>query len=175
MQQAAELAAPTPQFTIAIRSMAIDDHGYVRATWREGMKDSPAYDRMPWPMYKQSAGAQVAGLVDSAKLVGAYVPDGRIVGWLCMTPGQTIHTVHWVHTRWTLDDEKCRRRGIMTALLDAADLGRRFVYTHRGPRRRHAEIKHGSSRGMSIDSMLVEWLGQSGVVATHIPFAEWSK
>lgn len=166
-----ETVSAAPSLTISIRPMSADDHGYARATWREGMKDAPAYERMPWSLYKQTAGATVAKLVADEQLLGAYVPDGRIIGWLCMTPGRTVNTLHWVHTRYELDGERCRRRGVMSALVDAAQLGKRIVYTFHGPRRRRVE----AGRGPTLDVVLVDWLRDRGTVATHIPYQEWSR
>ena len=161
-----------PSLTISIRPMAYEDHGYVRSTWREGMKDAPAYERMPWSIYKQTAGATVAKLVDEARLIGAYVPDGRIIGWLCMSPGRSVNTLHWMHTRFDLDGERCRRRGVMSALVEAAQLGKRIVYTFHGPRRRRSA---DDGRGRGLDAVLVDWLRDRGTTATHIHYQEWSK
>lgn len=177
--ESAPAVSASPSLTISIRPLSVDDHGYARATWREGMKDAPAYERMPWSLYKQTAGATVAKLVADAQMLGAYVADGRILGWLCMSPGRAVNTLHWVHTRYDLDGDRCRRRGVMSALVDAAQLGRRIAYTFHGPRRRGSshgpEGSRASGRGASLDTVLVEWLRQRGTIATHIPYSEWSK
>jgi hypothetical protein len=82
-----------------------------------------------------------------------------------------VSAVHWVHVKHELDGERMRRRGIMTALLDAAELGTRFVYTLRA-RRDRATLPDGST-SKSLDESLVVALRARGVSATHVPLKEW--
>jgi hypothetical protein len=63
-----------------------------------------------------------------------------------------------------------RRRGIMTALLDAAALQERLVYTFRGAKHEHR------NDGITMDQRLLPMLrarGHRGV--EHVPWKEWSK
>lgn len=188
--------------TLAIRPLSPDDHRYAAQSWRESFKQSSAsLQRSPWAMYKATVGTQIAGIVDRCSLLGAYVPDGRIAGWIAYTPGRSINTVHWVTTRHVLHDptcpravpratadcackpESCRRRGVMAMLLEAAELGRRIAYTHRGPRRvvhhggkeRSADAARSSVHGPTADLAIVEWLRGRGVTAVFVDYQEWAR
>lgn len=156
-----------------IRLASADDHRFIAQCWKESHKDSPQMERLPWPVYKQLAGQTIEKLVANERVIAAYWPDGRCVGFLVYSPGHRISTVHWVYTRFKLDEEKCRRRGVMTLLLDAAELGNRFVFTHRGPRRHVSARRAG--RGEPLDVVLCEWLRGRGVSATYVPVEEWLK
>lgn len=186
MTQPANTLAVDPP-VLSLRSLAPDDHRYAAATWRESYKESsPQLLRAPWAMYKATVGKQLTELVASSQTLGAYNDDGRVIGWIAYVPGRTISTVHWCHTRFKLEhpdghDEQCRRRGVMTLLLDAAGLGKRFAYTFRGPRR---TIHHGSKdrspdapkntiRGDTLDVALAESLRKRGVTAAYVAYEEW--
>lgn len=63
-----------------------------------------------------------------------------------------------------------RRRGIMTALLDAAALQERLVYTFRGAKHEHR------NDGKTMDERLMPMLrarGHRGI--EHVPWKEWSR
>lgn len=167
-----------------IHPLAHDDFGYAMTSWREAHKESSAaLLRMPWPAYKSLVGKQLAELLyaDSTKTLAAYAPNGKVIGWIAYTPGRTVSAVHWCHTRYELGEDKCRRQGVMTALIDAASLGRRFVYTHKGPRPhvhrggRHETRRTGPARGPSIDETIAEWLRGRGVTAAFVPFEEYAR
>lgn len=159
-------ASPT---TITIRALSDDDRRYAVTTWLESYKESRVGERMPWAMYKQTVGKEIADILDSARVIAAYTPRGRVVGWLAYTPGRSISVVHWAYTRRTLEDQLMRRRGVMSALLDAASLGSRFAYTHRGARRQGGQRR----RGPGLDVAIAEWLAGRGVTAVYVPYADW--
>ena len=159
--------------TLMIREPAPDDCRFIAQCWRESYKDAPQVERLPWSAYKQIACKTIDSLVDKSTKLAAYWPDGRCVGFLVYQPGHRISTVHWVYTRFKLDEQKCRRRGVMTMLLDAAELGNRFIFTHRGPRRHVSARRAG--KGDSLDVPLCAWLRTRGVSATYVPIEEWLK
>lgn len=158
-----------------IRRLDSDDYGYALFTWRESAKKAPGFDRMPWAYYKDAIVPAFARLLDTTASVtlGAYTRDDKLIGWLTMTPGKRVHTVHWVHVKHELDGERMRRRGVMTALLDAADLGSRFIYTLHA-RRDRARLPDDSTT-KSLDETLVAALRARGVTATYVPLKEWLK
>jgi hypothetical protein len=158
---------PCRDLVVSIRSVKPDDLRFVGTSWKESHKDAPGPDRMPWSIYKQTTCKQIDALTDSqgTRILVAAVPDGRIAGWICYSPGKAISTVHWVYTRHKLDADKLRRRGVMTALLEAASLGKRFAYTFRGPRHRRSDTP--------TDERIVDWLRSRGVTAVYCPLAEW--
>lgn len=180
-----------PALRIAIRPLTPDDHAYVRATWVENYKhSSAALLRMPWPMYKATVGVQLSALVNAAQLVGAFVDDGRLAGWLAYTPGRSVDTVHWVYTRHTLParsaadvDIPCRRRGVMRSVIEHAGLSNRLAYTHRGARPvahrgrkgRSPEADRHQARGPTSDVALAEWLRSQGRSVVFVPYEEWSR
>lgn len=158
---------------VTIRPMHADDLSYVRSTWKEGHKDAPGAERMRWPVYKLTVGKQIDQVLaePSTQVLVAYADNGRAIGWLAFTPGRSISTVHWAHTRHELDGEPCRRRGVMTALLDRAGLGKRFAYTFRGARRNNGSRRSG--RGDSLDLTIAAWLRGRGVTAVYVPVEEF--
>lgn len=156
-----------------IRKLDAADRGYALFSWREGAKKAPGLDRLPWGYYKDTLGKTFGALLDepATVLLGAYTPDNKLLGWLAMTPGKRVHTVHWVHVKHELDGEHLRRRGIMLALLEAAELGPRFIYTLRA-RRDRATLPDGSVT-KSLDESIVAALRARGVTATYVNMKEW--
>lgn len=148
------------------------DRGYVLFSWREGHKKSPGADRLPWSFYKHEYVAMFEKILGDAttRLLGAY-QDGKLLGWLAMTPGKRVHTLHWCYVKHELDGARMRRRGIMTALLDAAELGKNFCYTLHA-RRDRATLPDGS-KTKSLDESLVVALREKGVNATYVSLKEW--
>jgi len=157
---------------IDIRLLDPKDYSYARACWRESHKQAPGVDRLPWAFYKQQYGQLFEDItvVESTRMLGAY-RDNEILGWLCMTPGKRIHTLHWVHVRFKdAAGTELRRRGLMGELLDQAQLGTRFIYTLRG--RRMSKNKDGFK---SLDELLVKRLADRGVIAAYEPLLQWIK
>lgn len=63
-----------------------------------------------------------------------------------------------------------RRRGIMTALVDAAGLQERLVYTFRGAKHEHR------NDGRTMDERLLPWLRARGFRGVeHVPWKDWSR
>lgn len=155
-----------------VRPLDADDVGYALYSWREGHKKSPSHERMPWAYYKDTLGHAFERILNdpATRLLGAYTDENKLVGWLAMTPGKRVHTVHWVHVKHELDGVRTRRRGTMTALLNAADLGSRFIYTLRGRR-----LERDARPLKSLDEVLVASLRARGVTATFVPLSEWLK
>lgn len=164
----------SPALNLTIRDLANEDKGYAISSWRESHKQAPGVDKIPWSFYKREYGAMISRLVDdpTTSLIGAYVGD-KLAGWLALTYGKRVNTVHWAHTKFALDGQRLRRHGVMTALLDAADAGTPFVYTMRGAKRR-ITLPDGS-KTKSLDEALVAWLRSRGQVATFVPLQEWLK
>lgn len=142
------------------------DYGYVLSSWRESHHETPGAAHIPWKHYKREYGDAFARLIDDASNIrlGAYdsevVGRGPLIGWLVATPGKRVDTLHWVYVKHAGD---ARRNGIMTALLDAADLGRNFVYTLRGRK----------VDKTTLDVVLADALRKRGITASHIPLKEW--
>lgn len=162
-----------------IRPLAQSDRGYLVQKWiEEHHFSSKALSRLPFAMYRATVGEQIKSIVNAAstRMLGSYSDDGRVLGWLAYTPGRHIAAVHFAYTRRKLGaDERVRRRGVMAGLIDAADLGRNFVYTHRGAMKRHGTGVAGVYRVTppSVDLLLVDWLRQRGVSAVYMPLDEW--
>lgn len=161
----------TPRYTI--EPMLDDDKRYVRSTWADSYHRSPACYKMPFAgEYKQSIVPLLHKLVDLSSVLCAKTGDGRIVGWIATSPGKSISTVHYCYTRFQTDNVEWRRRGVATALVESAELGRRFLYTLRG------EVKRGGRFDKrkwprSLDEELASALGERGQVAVHVDIKEW--
>ncbi len=130
---------------------------------------------MPWAYYKDTLGYAFEQILDAptTRVLGAYTHEDKLVGWLVMTPGKRVHTVHWAHVKYELDGKQMRRRGTMLALLEAADLGKNFVYTLRA-RRDRATLPNGDTT-KSLDETLVAALRAKGITATFVNLKEWMK
>lgn len=139
-------------------------------SWREGAKKAPGLNSLPWGYFKDTLGYAFEKILDdpTTKLLGAYTHEEKLLGWIVTTPGKRVHTVHWIHVKHELDGKKTRRRGVMTALLDAANLGERFIYTLRGRR-----LRRNASPFKSLDEILVASLRARGITATLVPLKEW--
>lgn len=146
-----------------IRPLDTEDRGYALFSWREGHKKSPGLDRVPWSYFKDTVVPTLGKIIDDPGnvLLGAY--DNKLLGWLAMSPGKRVHTLHWIHVK---HDE--RRKGVMMSLLNAADLGQRFIYTFRAKRLRGQDAK-------SLDELLVSALRDKGISATFMSHKEWSR
>lgn len=159
-----------------IRKLDEADRQYALFSWRESAKKAPEYDRVPWGYYKDAVVPTFQKLLETGVVLGAYTAEGALVGWLAMTPGKRVHTVHWCHVKHELDDIRMRRRGVMLALLDAADLGERFIYTSRArrlTRDERAKQPQALAHAKTLDELLVAALREKGVAATHISLKEW--
>lgn len=133
------------------------------------------------------------------EVLGAYVEpvlggDPDLYGWLAFARGRRVDTVHWVsvpywvpvaHTACigcttpkrhemacplaTENRIPIRRRGIMTAMFDAAGLQERLVYTFRGAKHEHR------SDGLTMDERLLPWMRARGHHVAYVKWEEWSK
>lgn len=183
MNAAAESVEP---FTIALRPSCENDMRYLLSSWLEEYKySSGRFAAAPWAMYRPHVGPQLRAALEAPRVtrIVAELPSGKIAGWIAFTPGKTISAVHWVHTRGALDGVKLRRRGIMSALLEAAELGKRFVYTHKGPKKtktrggRNADFDARLTRVVpgspNTDETIALYLRSRGVTAVYVPYEEW--
>lgn len=157
-----------------IRPLAEEDLGYAMFSWREGHKKSPEAHRLPWAYYKDTYGHLFTTILNDASTIklGAY-EGGKLIGWLVATPGKRVHTLHWIHVKHELDGEKLRRRGAMMALLEAADLGDKFIYTLHA--RRDRSVLPDGTRTRTLDESLVAALRARGTTATYVAMKEWIK
>ena len=159
-----------------IKPIEARDRGYVLFSWREGAKRAPSLHRLPWSYFRDTTCYAFGQILDdpATRVLGAYTDDsdeGKLLGWLLMTPGKRVSTVHWIHVKPELDGVQTRRRGTMTALLEAADLGPRFIYTLHAKRAR-APLPDGST-SKSLDETLVAALRARGITATFVALKEW--
>jgi hypothetical protein len=157
---------------IAIRPAAEPDLAYCRSSWAEDYKLAGGNRKLPWSAYKRVVEPELRRVLSlpSTQILCADHGDA-IVGWIAFARGARVSTVHWVRTRYSLSREpalQLRRRGIMTALLHAADLGDRIVYTHRGPLPRHRSEERRTS-----DEWISMWLSRRGVHAAFMSLMEW--
>lgn len=176
--------AESADLIVTLRAAQPDDRAYLISSWLEEYKyASGRFARSPWGAFRRQVSPQIAAILDSprTRTLVAAAPDGRIAGYLVYTPGTRISAVHWSHTRAVLGGEKLRRRGVMTMLLEAAELGQRFIYTFKGPKKRKtrpgaAGLVHTiSAHSPNVDETIAAWLRGRGVTAVYMPIEEWMK
>jgi hypothetical protein len=166
--------ANTPPFTIGVSTA--DEWPYIATTWTDANHRSPLHWRQPYrDVYRPRMQQTINALADQSRALVARLPSGRAVGWIVYSPGRSISTVHYVYARHMLEDVPWRRRGLALALIDAAELGRRFVYTHKGEWRRGGKFARGarSRWPRPLDEELAEALQRRGVTAVYEPVERW--
>lgn len=159
---------------IDIRPLDATDIGYALSSWRESHKQAPGVDKVPWTYYKREYGAVFSALLNGgAVALGAY-RGAELLGFLIVTPGKRVHSLHWVQVKFRdAAGQKLRRRGLMSQLIDAAELGERVVYTLRGARR--VAVGDDGARVKSLDEPIVAWLRSRGTAAAYVPILDWVK
>jgi hypothetical protein len=156
--------------SLDLRPLRAEDYGYARWSFAEGHKGAPGVSSMTWRYYKRFIAPELerALTFPTTEILGAYL-GGTVAGWLAFARGKRVSTVHWVHVRFQLGDGgmELRRRGVMTALLDAADLGDRIAYTFKGSAPKHRKD------GKTMDERLLPWLQRRGQHAAYVPWEQW--
>lgn len=143
---------------------------YIRHSWAESAKPAPRTEKLSWREYKAFDVPKLASILERPDTRILVAPlRAYVAGWIAFVPGRRVSTVHWVHTRFvTPDGERCRKRRVMAALLTAAQLGDRIVYTHKGP-----VPKNRRDGRVPSDEWIVPWLAKHGVTAAFVPMKEW--
>jgi hypothetical protein len=162
-------AAPAlAPLVLDIRLAAVEDLSFVQKCWREEHKLSPHGAGMAWSAYHRLYTPIINELIarDDTQILCAYGEhDGRrdaILGWLAFTPGK-LPAVHFAYTRGSL-----RQGGIFTRLLDAAGVGKRFLYTFAGKLPAYHK-RNAPSRDKVVSAALVK----RGVYPTFVEANEW--
>lgn len=147
-----------------IRDLDEADRGFALVSWRESHKDAPGVCRVPWSFYKHEYGKIFSQILNDPKtrLLGAYTEDDKLLGWLAMTPGRSVNTLHWIHVKFEHAGAKLRRRGLMYALIEEAELGPRFIYTLR-------------ARKKLDETLVAALLCDKSMVGTYVALKEWIK
>lgn len=152
-----------------IRPLAEAERQYALSAWREVHHSQPSVCAVPWSIYKRTYGAQFDLILRDPRTLalGAYAPDGQCLGFLVATPGTRVDVLHWVQVRYRdAAGRELRRRGVMTALLRAADLGDRWIYTLKARRIRGKRV--------TLDKVLASALVGMGLgTATYVPIQDW--
>jgi hypothetical protein len=164
MRRDAYSTRPAPRFTPVIRAPHARERGWVFDALRGGIKDSSIGRRMKWRDFKLLHTPLIEGLLarpDTRVLVAADPVSDIGAAWIAFATGWSVDVVHWVVTSL-----QHRRHGLMTALIAAVVTRPNCVYTFEAPPRPPAE---------RADLWITERLSARGVVASHIPYAEWSK
>lgn len=157
------------EIAFEVRPLAEAEHVYVLGAWRNEHHNQPAVRAVPWSIYKRTYGLQFAQILRDPRTLalGAYAPDGQCLGFLVATPGARVDVLHWVQVRYRdAAGRELRRRGIATALIRAAELGDRWIYTLRARRIRGKRV--------TLDTVLASALVGKGLgTATHVPIQDW--
>lgn len=173
-----------------IRIAEPDDNArpYIRKTWAESFHRAPGQSHRRFRTWKRGAFATIDRLLGdrTTRALVATSPDAfvermpgdpatrvpAIVGWIVWTPGRSVDTVHYIYVRHEAGGIEWKRRGVMTALVESAELGKRVAYTHRGEHR-VGSYWNGKELPRSLDEVIVDWLKGRGVTAVYEPVEEW--
>jgi hypothetical protein len=168
---------------------------YIRKTWAESFHRAPGQSHRRFRTWKRGTFAMIdrilgdsttrALVATAPEVTFERMPDDpdtavpAIVGWIVWTPGRSISTVHYVYTRHEVGGIEWRRRGVMTALVEAAKLGQRVAYTHKGEQRVGSFWKAGKAGKRDLprplDEVIVDWLRARGTTVVYEPVEEWLK
>lgn len=152
---------------VTVRPLDAEDRPYALTSWRESHHQGAAMKNVPWPVYKREYGALFWELLNhhSSLVLGAYrTTDNQLMGFLVASPGKSIDVLHWVMVRHAdKKGDKVRRQGVMTALINAADLGTRWIYTLKG--RKHNDV--------SLDEVLANKFIDKGTTPVYVPLHQW--
>jgi len=179
---------PTLADLVDIRPAADEDIAFIRATWREGHRQSPGMQRIPHHVFKLQRGVLIDELLgrDDTHLLAAYVPSDdprwpeRVAGWIAFTPGR-VPALHWLYVR--AGENGYRRRGLAELLFEQSGIGRRLVYTFIGSQRPDRMVKVRTADGDRLlgrkwggkpySEILVEAGVKRGIAAAYVAVAEW--
>ncbi len=140
-----------------LRPATAEDMPIVRGQFAAGVKESSnRLSKLPWAPFKRDfRPALFEELAAAEVFVAAEGPE--VVGWIAVTRGKRVDTIHWLTSR-----HNHRREGVARALVDRVALTPRIVYTHRGVRR--------------SDEWLVPWLQRRGAISVvYAPYKEWKQ
>ena len=185
------MTEPTPQpvaDTVDIRPAADEDVPFIRATWREGHRQSPGMQRLPMHVFKMQRGRFIDALLSRADthLLAAYVPSSdprwpeRVAGWIAWTPGR-VPALHWMYVRAGENDY--RQRGLATLLFEQSGIGQRLIYTFVGAQRPDKMVKVHTADGDKLlgrkwggkpySEVLIEAGARRGVFGAFVDVTEY--
>jgi hypothetical protein len=160
---------PSPQAApseIDIRPVGGAELPFILDSWASSHMRSPgqpfgaAYQRYVLPQVKELLNR------DDVWIIAAFGPyqarQDAILGWLAWTPGE-LPAIHYAFTRGAM-----RKRGIFSALLDKAMVGRRWLYTHKGQLPRY-----GRKSAPTYDKKVIAALARRGVAGVYVDASEW--
>jgi hypothetical protein len=178
-------APPAPDRYRIVEGMSEADRGYIVRTWTDSFHRARANYKLPlgvWKHRQRAAIERVLALPGTRVLVAHHstphvYQDGRdagpsVLGWIVWTTGQGWPTVHYAYTRHALGGVEWRRRGVLSELVEAAELGRRVVYTHRGESAR-GSLKARQHYPRGLDEEIADWARGNGVAVAYVPLEEW--
>lgn len=158
--------APTPLRDFEIRFAGAKELPFIMHSWEQSHMRSPG---QPFAAaYKKHVSPTLDRLMKRSDVwtVAAFGEfDGRpdaILAWLAWTPGD-LPTIHYAFTRGGL-----RGRGYFNALLEHENLGRRWLYTHKGQL-----PKYRRKNGPTYDKKVLAALARRGIVGTYVDVHEW--
>lgn len=175
--------------TVDIRPAADEDVPFIRATWREGHRQSPGMQRLPFHVFRAQRGRLIDAVLSRADthLLAAYVPSSdprwpeRVAGWIAFTPGR-VPALHWMYVR--AGENGYRGRGLAALLFEQSGIGNRLVHTFIGAQRPERMVRvttnDGTDRvvarkwaGKPYSELLAEAGARRGVFAALVDVAEW--
>jgi hypothetical protein len=188
MGPSVSVPAAAPTEAVEIRPPADVDIAFIRATWREGHRQSPGMQRLPFHLFKRTRGAIIDTLLNrnDTHLLAAYVPSDdprwpeRVAGWIAWTPGR-VPALHWVYVR--AGENGYRQRGMATLLFEQSGIGGRLIYTFVGAQRPDRMVKVQTADGAKMlgrkwggkpySEVLLEAGAARGVYAALVPIEEF--
>lgn len=163
-----------------------DDRSYIVRSWVDSFHRARANLKLTFRGgYKERQRQAIDRVLDApgTRVLCAYSDTERVMrdgvdhgpavlGWIVWTVGRGWPTVHYVFTRYELGQVKWRRRGVMSELVDAAELGPRVVYTHRGEYARGG-LESRQRWPRALDEEVADWMRRRGMTVAYVPLGEW--
>jgi hypothetical protein len=176
---------PAPDRFRIVDGLPDADRGYVIREWTDGIHATKGNHKKPFRFWKPVWREQITRVLDMPEtrtLVAHHdterlMRDGSDLGPTCLgflvwTPGNAGRgwpAIHYAFTRHSVGGVPWRRRGVLSALVDAAELGPRVQYTQHGEHRRNGR----QLSPVPMHEPIVEWLRGKGMAVAYTPIEEW--
>lgn len=159
---------------MTIRAPFTDERPYILRSWIDSHRYAPGMRNRRWSDYKRTHEPLFDSILDApdTRILVKGIGDEVVLGWICWTPGKVADALHWAFTRFreSPTGATLRGRGVMSELVEAAQLKPHVAFTFRGS---FPNPKDNLPK-VPADDWLKPALARRGVTAVYVPYKEWS-